>query len=199
MSHYFLHDENLKNNEYDIIFSINSHEFHLVSNNGVFSKKRIDEGSYYLINSLVKLDLKGNFLDLGCGYGPVGITVLYFFKDLSLVMSDVNSTCLELTKKNLEKYNLNAKVILSDGFENIKESFDVIAFNPPIRIGKEKLFKIYKDAFERLNQNGRFIIVIRKDKGAESHKKFLETVFSSVELIERKRGYHVYCMNKWLV
>ena len=195
MSHYFLHDEELKNTDYDVNFSFNGHEFHLVSNNGVFSKKRIDEGSFILINSLLSQNIEGNVLDLGCGYGPVGITLKYFFRNINLVMSDVNSSCIELAKKNSQMNSVNAKVILSDGFIDLKESFDWIVFNPPIRIGKEKLFKIYLDAFKHLNQNGKFIIVIRKDKGALSHAKYLETLFKSVELIERKSGYYVYAMN----
>lgn len=195
MSHYFLHDEDLKNTEYDVSFSFNGHEFHLVSNNGVFSKKRIDEGSFILINSLLSQNIGGKVLDLGCGYGPVGITLKYFFRNINLVMSDVNSSCIELAKKNSQMNNINAKVILSDGFMELKESFDWIVFNPPIRIGKEKLFNIYLDASKHLNQNGKFIIVIRKDKGALSHAKYLETLFKSVDLIERKSGYYVYAMN----
>ncbi len=196
MSHYFLHDEALKNNEYDVNFSFNGHEFHLVSNNGVFSKKRIDEGSFILINSLLSQSVNGKILDLGCGYGPVGITLKYFFQNIELVMSDVNSSCVELALKNSQMNNVNAQVILSDGFNNLENSFDWIVFNPPIRIGKEKLFNIYEDACKHLNQNGKFVIVIRKDKGALSHAKYLETLFKSVELVERKSGYYVYIMNK---
>ncbi len=196
MSHYFLHDEGLKNNEYDVNFYFNGHEFHLVSNNGVFSKKRIDEGSFILINSLLSQSVNGKILDLGCGYGPVGITLKYFFQNIELVMSDVNSSCVELALKNSQMNNVNAQVILSDGFNNLENSFDWIVFNPPIRIGKEKLFNIYEDACKHLNQNGKFVIVIRKDKGALSHAKYLETLFKSVELVERKSGYYVYIMNK---
>ena len=196
MSHYFLHDEHLKKCDYNVVFSVNNHEFHLVSNNGVFSKTRIDEGPYLLISSVLKLDIKGDLLDLGCGYGPVGITLKYFFRNINLFMSDVNSTCLELTRNNLKLNNEEADVILSDGFKNIAKSFDFIIFNPPIRIGKLKLFEIYEDVYKHLNQNGQFIIVIRKDKGAESHKKFLETLFEKVELLEGKRGYQIYRMTK---
>ncbi len=196
MSHYFLHDEGLKNNEYDVNFSFSGHEFHLVSNNGVFSKKRIDEGSFILINFLLSQNIDGKVLDLGCGYGPVGITLKYFFQNIELVMSDVNSSCVDLALKNSQMNNINAQVILSDGFINLEDSFDWIVFNPPIRIGKEKLFDIYKDAYMHLNQNGKFVIVIRKDKGALSHAKYLLTLFESVELAERKSGYFVYIMNK---
>ena len=86
--------------------------------------------------------------------------------------------------------------LVSNSYYYLYLSFDWIFFNPPIRIGKEKLFNIYKDAYLHLNQNGKFVIVIRKDKGALSHAKYLETLFKSVDLVERKSGYYVYIMNK---
>jgi len=196
MSHYFLHDENLKSNEYVVRYSFKHVDFHLVSDNGVFSKMKVDEGSYIFINTLLKLNLSGKVLDLGCGYGVIGITLKYFEKDIALTMSDINSSCCELAKKNLCKYSINANVVLSDGFSNVLDTFDYIVFNPPIRIGKDAIYKIYRDAYMHLNQTGHFLIVIRKDKGAESHKKFLETIFSKVELIDRDRGYFVYDMIK---
>jgi 16S rRNA (guanine1207-N2)-methyltransferase len=197
MSHYFLHDENLKSNEYVVRYSFNNVDFHLVSDNGVFSKKRLDEGSYIFIKTLLSFSFLGKVLDLGCGYGAIGLTLKYFFKDkIDLTMSDVNSSCLDLSTKNLASYGLKAKVVNSDGFNNLLDTFDYILFNPPIRIGKEAIYKIYKDAFMHLNPNGHFLIVIRKDKGAESHVKYLETLFSKVTLLERERGYHVYMMIK---
>lgn len=196
MSHYFLHDENLKSSEYDVRYSFKGAEFHLVSDNGVFSKKRIDEGTYIFVKALLNLQINGKVLDLGCGYGVVGITLKYFFRNIELTMSDVNSSCIDLTRKNLNKNSCEASVQLSDGFHSIIGNFDYIVFNPPIRIGKEAIFKIYSDAYMHLNQNGHFLIVIRKDKGAESHKKYLETLFTKVTLIDRNRGYFVYEMIK---
>jgi len=196
MSHYFLHDEKLKSNEYVVRYSFNGVEFHLVSDNGVFSKKRLDEGSYILIKTLLSFSLLGSFLDLGCGYGPIGITLKYFNKDINLSMSDTNSECLDLCNKNLINYQMKANVVLSDGFHNLQDAYDYIAFNPPIRIGKEAIFNIYKDVSLHLNHNGHFLIVIRKDKGALSHKTYLETLFKEVKLVARDRGYFVYEMIK---
>lgn len=192
MSHYFLHDEELKSNEYNVRYSFNGVDFHLVSNNGVFSKTRIDEGTYILLHALLNLPIKGKVLDLGCGYGVAGITLKYFFKDIELTMSDVNETCISLTIDNLKKYNFDALTVISDGFNAIKDNFDFIVFNPPIRIGKDAIYKIYRDAYIHLNQNGHFLIVIRKDKGALSHIKFLKTIFKDVQEIKRDRGYFVY-------
>ena len=192
MSHYFLHDESLKSNEYMIKYSFKNVDFHLTSNNGVFSKNKLDVGTSIFIETLLNLNLNGKILDLGCGYGPIGITLKYFNSNLEICFSDVNSSCVELTKKNLELYKILGNVLISDGFKNIQDTFDYILFNPPIRIGKTKIFEIYDEAFNHLNQSGHFLIVIRKDKGAESHKKYLDSKFSKSNLLKRDKGYHVY-------
>jgi len=192
MSHYFLHDDTLKDNEYLIKYTFKNTVFQLVSNNGVFSKNRLDEGSSIFIESLLTLDIKGKVLDLGCGYGPIGITLKYFLPEIEVYFSDVNDKCIELTTKNTKKYGIDANILLSNGFENIQDTFDYILFNPPIRIGKQAIFQIYDEAFNHLNQSGHFLIVIRKDKGAESHKKYLDSKFSKSSLINRDKGYYIY-------
>lgn len=197
MSHYFLHDESLKNEDIDVKFNINNVDFHLVSNNGIFSKNRLDEGSRLLIEELLKLNLNAKLLDLGCGYGPIGLVIKFFFKDADLYLSDVNESCIELAKNNLNRYKLEGNLILSDGFNNISESdFKYIVFNPPIRIGKEKIYKIYDDAYLHLCSGGCFIIVIRKDKGALSHKKYLDSMFKESYLLNKDKGYFVYIFIK---
>lgn len=196
MSHYFIKDPTLKNQEYNVKFKIKDFEFNLKSNNGVFSKKVLDEGSEILINYLLDYPLNGEILDLGCGYGPVGIVLKYFNNNVNVSMVDINEECIELTKINLNKYNLNNITYLSDGFNSITNNFDLIAFNPPIRIGKELIYKIYRDSFEHLNQNGEMFIVIRKDKGALSHKKYLETIFNQVDVVYKDKGYFIIKMKK---
>ncbi|MGP1413924.1 MAG: class I SAM-dependent methyltransferase [Bacillales bacterium] len=192
MSHYYLKDDSLKNIEYDIKFSINNVNFHLLSNNGVFSKQRVDKGSYIFINSLIKLPIKGRVLDLGCGYGVIGLTLKYFNKNIDLTLSDVNETCLELSKLNFKKYMLDSEFIHSDGFINLFDTYDYILFNPPISIGKDKIFKIYDDVYNHLNKDGHFLIVIRKDKGALSHIKYLESIKFKINLINKDKGYYIY-------
>ena len=86
---------------------------------------------------------------------------------------------------------MNGTCTLSDGYENLSENYDFIVFNPPISVGKEKIFKIYEDSVSHLNDNGRLYLVIRKDKGALSHIKYLLTLFKNVEIIHKEKGYFI--------
>lgn len=193
MSHYFEYDPNLKEKIREVSYKINDTNFKLYSDINTFSNKRLDKGTNILINTLIKYPLNGSFLDLGCGYGPVGITLKLLYKDLMVTMSDVNKRCIELTNMNLKKYDLfDTKTIISDSYSNIENCYDYVAFNPPISCGKEKIFQMYSETYKHLNHNGQFFIVIRKDKGAMSHLKYLSSLFSKISIICKEKGYFVF-------
>ena len=137
-------------------------EISLISDSGVFSNKAVDKGSLFFAKTLLSQNLNGKVLDLGCGYGTV------------------------LTSRNLRQYDLDGKCSLSDGYLLLNGTFDFIVFNPPISIGKEKIYKLYKDSKEHLNEKGKLYLVIRKDKGAYSHMEYLKTLFNSVEIIDKE-------------
>lgn len=193
MSHYFISDPDVKNVEYLVKFNLLNREIELNSASGVFCKDRVDKGSYLLLQEAVKLPLFGKVLDFGAGIGTIGITLNLFFSELELTYCEINRRAIELIKKNLNKYSLNGTIV-----EKISEInlFDFAFLNPPIRIGKENIFNIYKDIYESLKENGEFYIVIRKDKGMLSHKAFLETIFKKVEVIGKDKGYFVLKMIK---
>ena len=144
-----------------------------------------------LLETLSNLKLNNKVLDLGCGYGVVSIYLKLKFPNLNLYASDVNEWCVTLTKNNAKKLNLDINVIHSDSFTNINEIFDFIVFNPPISVGKDKIYSMYQEAYEHLNSHGHFYIVIRKDKGALSHMKYLSSLYQKVEIINKEKGYFV--------
>ena len=196
MSHYFVYDPELKSHEKLINFVVFDKEISLISDSGVFSNKAVDKGSLFFVKTLLSQNLNGKVLDLGCGYGTVGITLKLFLKDkIDITFSDVNPKCVELTSRltsrNLRQYDLDGKCSLSDGYLLLNGTFDFIVFNPPISIGKEKIYKLYKDSKEHLNEKGKLYLVIRKDKGAYSHMEYLKTLFNSVEIIDKEKGYFV--------
>ena len=159
-------------------------EISLISDSGVFSNKAVDKGSLFFVKTLLSQNLNGKVLDLGCGYGTVGITLKLFLKDkVDITFSDVNPKCVELTSRNLRQYDLDGKCSLSDGYLLLNGTFDFI--------GKEKIYKLYKDSKEHLNEKGKLYLVIRKDKGAYSHMEYLKTLFNSVEIIDKEKGYFV--------
>lgn len=197
MSHYFIEDPTLKKHERNIDFSVGSLNVHLISDSGVFSNKSIDTGTLIFIKFLSTLDLKGKVLDLGCGYGPIGISLKLLFKDnIEVSFIDINPKCIELTSRNLKYYDLDGKCSTSDGYLNDGDKFDYILFNPPISVGKNKIYEIYRDTKQNLVVNGHFYLVIRKDKGGLSHQKYLSSLFET-SVIYKEKGYLIIeCINK---
>lgn len=191
MSHYFTND-NLPSNMKDLEVSLLGKRFIFTTDNGVFSKSRIDFGSRLLLESLPINDFKGKVLDVGCGYGLIGIVVASF-NNTEVLMSDVNRRALHLAKKNIEKNNIkNAEVIESSVYENITEKFDVIITNPPIRAGKKVVYDIIVGAREHLLLDGELYIVIRKGQGAKSMIRDLNEYYT-VEVIKKEKDFFVLC------
>ena len=156
--------------------------------NGVFSKGELDDGTAYLLGALPPLH--GRVLDLGCGWGPVGVILGRRYPEISLVMSDVNERALALAKDNLEANGVkNAETVLSDGLEKIEGRFDFIVTNPPIRAGKQVIYRLFDESLARLNEGGRLFIVIRRQQGAESALKYLEK--ANARVIEKKKGFWI--------
>lgn len=191
MNHYFKSNSHLKHKDIEIKYSYKSNNFTFISDTGVFSKDGIDYGTDILLKNIP--DLHGSLLDIGCGYGCIGI-VLSKSYNLNATLSDINDRATELAARNAKTNGADANIILSDGFENISESFDTIILNPPIHAGKAAVFGLYHDIFEHLNQNGAFYIVIQKKHGALSHKAKLEEIFGegNCHILYAKKGFFVF-------
>jgi 16S rRNA (guanine1207-N2)-methyltransferase len=192
MGHYFENNPPETIKEYTITYTLQGRSFSLIASSGIFAKKDLDVGSRLLINVLLQDTLTGLCLDLGCGYGPVGLTLASLNPNLTLTLADVNERAVIDARHNAQRLGLtNLQILTSDGFQELTQNFDVIAFNPPIRAGKKTIYRLYQEAKQHLNPNGSFYIVIRKDKGAESHETYLLTLFSKVLRRDRDKGYLV--------
>ena len=194
MSHYFQDDPNLASNIKTISFEVNGLTMNLLTDNGVFSKNRVDEGSLAFLRVILPLELGKNILDLGCGYGTIGLTLAIAKKEARVTLADVNTRALELCKKNADVYALSQRVTIlqSDIYEKIEGKYDSIVINPPIRAGKSVTYKMYEEAKQYLIDGGSLLIVIRKAQGAESAAKYIESIFGNVKLLDRHKGYHIY-------
>lgn len=191
MSHYFTKNPvEVVSNKKAIHFIISGREYHFLSDHGVFSKQGLDFGTRLLLESIT-LEPGQRVLDLGCGYGPIGI-VLAQRDHAEVVMSDVNQRALELTRLNAKNQNVSVRTIESNGFEHIDGLFDWIVTNPPIRAGKHVIYEMFRQSQHYLKPNGRLVLVIRKDQGASSAKTELETSFSQVSTLAKKSGYFVF-------
>ena len=190
MGHYFINDENLKSEIKEFKTNISGSEFKFKTDNGVFSKGELDFGTKLLIDVVLKEDISGNVLDFGCGYGVIGI-VLAKLKKVNMTMVDVNNRAIHLTKKNILENNIqNAIAFSSDGFTNIDKKFNYIVSNPPIRIGKVKLYEIIKDMKNYLESDGVIYLVIRKEQGAKSFIKDFSSEYE-IQVLDKSKGFYI--------
>ena len=158
---------------------------------GVFSKGEVDAGTDLLLKSLPE-EMTGDILDLGCGWGVIGICVARRWPDTRVTMADVNLRALELSRDNAERNRAEVRCLESDGMEALKgERFDTVITNPPIRAGKQVIYRMFADAAECLRPGGSLILVIRKQQGAESCIRYLQTLFPEVEKTAKSGGFWV--------
>jgi len=193
MSHYFLPDDNLKSKQRQVSYSFKGKTFNFTTDSGVFSKDHVDYATGLLLANLPPLT--GSLLDMGCGYGCIGI-ILAKVWGLDVTQCDVNPNAVNLTELNRESNSADTAVIVSDCFDNITGKFDAITLNPPIHAGKAVTYKMYDESIEHLNDNGRLFIVTLKKHGAESTYKKLMAVYGNCEAIYKKKGYYVFCCVK---
>ncbi|HCD3344204.1 TPA: class I SAM-dependent methyltransferase, partial [Staphylococcus argenteus] len=188
MSHYYDEDPSVSSNEQQIQYQVNHHLIHLITDNGVFSKDRVDYGSDVLIKTFLKAHPPGpskRIADVGCGYGPIGLMIAKVSPHHTITMLDVNHRALTLVEKN-KKLNDIENVIVKESnaltaVEN--ESLDFVLTNPPIRAGKETVHRIFEQAFDKLDANGELFVVIQKKQGMPSAKKKMEALFGNVEVL----------------
>lgn len=192
-NHYYSRNPEIESSPLYWNFTFRGHNFAFKSDQGVFSKKEVDYGSRFLIDQFVPPEISGPFLDVGCGYGPIGLALAKMSQDRIVHMVDVNQRALELAEENaLHNQISNIKVYESDRFENVKEKeFAAIITNPPIRAGKKIVHDILVNSFYHLKQQGELWVVIQKKQGAPSAKDKLEEIFNEVEIVGKNKGYYI--------
>lgn len=200
MEQYFARNPESRKEIYKFDWNIGPERFYFYTSNSVFSKKGMDFGSMLLVETVIgeNKGFTGSLLDLGCGYGPIGIILAKFLNKSSVTMSDVNERALELCSINAKENRVEGRVrvISSSLFENIGESFDMIVTNPPVRAGKNVVFSFYEGAREHLKQGGRLYAVIQKKQGAASTQAKLNSLFGNCETAGRKSGYFIFRSEK---
>ncbi|MDD3341179.1 MAG: methyltransferase [Bacilli bacterium] len=189
MSQYFENDKNLKSEERQIDIYIKEEKLTFIVDHGIFSKKGLDFGTRSLLESIPVSLIKGDVLDFGCGYGPIGIYLAKQTK-ANIDMVDINKRALHLATKNALQNKVQVNVFESNIYENIDKKYDYIVTNPPIRVGKETLYKILLGAKEHLKKDGIMYFVIHKDQGAKSTMKDLEKEYI-VNLLCKNKGFYI--------
>ena len=187
---YYTADPSSESRPVPCAFPYRGHGLNFMTDAGVFSKGELDVGSRLLLDALPALN--GDVLDLGCGWGAIGVAIARANKEARVVMADVNHRALDLCRANCARNGVTAEVIESDGMAAVLgRRFDAIVTNPPIRAGKQVIYRMFADAAVSLKAGGALYLVIRKQQGAESCVKYLKTLFNEVEKLDKSGGFWV--------
>ncbi|KIL53611.1 methyltransferase [Jeotgalibacillus alimentarius] len=179
-------------------YTLRGHVIKFKTDQGVFSKKEVDFGSRVLIEAFEEPVTGGPVLDVGCGYGPIGLSLAKSMPERNIHMVDVNERALELAKENAEQNQIrNISIYESDCLDQVEEqSFAAILTNPPIRAGKQTVHRIFEQSAEKLTSGGELWVVIQKKQGAPSAKAKLEELFGNVETADKQKGYFIFRAKK---
>jgi 16S rRNA (guanine1207-N2)-methyltransferase len=194
MEHYYTNQPGADSKEQSFTFDLRGREFRFITDRGVFSKNRVDFGSVLLIETIEIKDGM-DVLDVGCGYGPIGISAASLTPSGSVLMLDVNERAVSLANRNAAMNGIeNARAIVSDKLSAVPsdKKFDVIVTNPPIRAGKQVVHGIFEEAHRYLVPGGSLWVVIQKKQGAPSAFAKLQEVYSEVKEVAKKKGYFIF-------
>lgn len=200
MEHYYSEKPTSKSDPHSFQIELLGHQLTFTTDVGVFSKRFLDFGTKLLIESFQMPGVEGPLLDVGCGYGPIGVSLAKQAPDRRVVMVDINERAVSLAEKNCQINDIhNAIVIKSDLFNDVPdENYAAILSNPPIRAGKKVVYQLFQNAYEFLAENGEFWCVIQKKQGASSAEKELQAIFGfgNVDVINKKKGYFIFRSKK---
>ncbi|WP_318616156.1 class I SAM-dependent methyltransferase [Sporosarcina sp. YIM B06819] len=196
--HYYSRDPKVKSDPKEWSAVLRGKTLRFKTDAGVFSKGEVDFGSRLLAEAFVMPETEGAILDVGCGYGPIGLSIAASFPERSIHMIDVNERALSLAVHNARQNDIaNAEIYPSDALSAVTtKGFAAILTNPPIRAGKETVFNFYEGAFLKLVVGGELWVVIQKKQGAPSTIDRLEELFGNVEVVVKKRGYYILRVKK---
>ena len=165
----------------------------LATEAGVFSRERVDRGTRLLIKH-IQVGTTDRLLDLGCGYGVVGIVAALLAPEGLVTLVDINRRAVDLARRNLRLNAVaNAEVHHGDGFAPVYgRSFDLIALNPPIRAGLRFVHRLIEEAKDHLSSGGRFYVVGRTKQGVLRLSEKMSEVFGATEEVAKGGGYRLY-------
>lgn len=195
--HYYSNQPEIAHDRKELKTELRGQTFNFISDAGVFSKSGVDYGSKVLIEAM-NFNQHADVLDVGCGYGPIGLSAARMAPQGHVTMIDINSRAVELAKENAKRNGIsNVTILESDLFAAVQgQQFDVVLTNPPIRAGKETVHAIFEEAWKHLREDGQLWVVIQKKQGAPSAKAKLESLFRQVEEVTKDKGYRIFKATK---
>lgn len=182
----------------DIVFqdTLRGHTLTFHSTWGLFSPREVDEGSRMLLER-VELDPDDDCLDLGCGYGPIGLTLAKLAPQGTTILVDKDYVAVEYSRKNIELNRIdNAEALLSNGFDRIRDrQFDVIASNIPAKVGNEMLTLFMHDARQQMRPGARLYVVTITGLRKYIERNFKE-IFGNYKKLKQGKHYTVAMATK---
>ncbi|MBA9028881.1 16S rRNA (guanine1207-N2)-methyltransferase [Peribacillus huizhouensis] len=197
--HYYSQKPDVESNPKFWDYTLRGRSFRFKSDNGVFSKNDIDFGSRLLIETFTfEEETKGSILDVGCGYGPIGLSIAAAFPERTVELVDINSRAVALAKDNAKTNGItNVNIHESDQLDRVEiTQFAAILTNPPIRAGKNVVHGILEKSHAKLKNGGELWVVIQKKQGAPSAMEKMEQVFGNVRTVVKKKGYYILVSKK---
>ncbi len=189
--HYYTRDPHSASRPAECVFTYRGTELAFRTDAGVFSRGELDTGTRLLLEALPER-MAGEILDLGCGWGAIGIAVARTQPEARVTMADVNLRALELSRENAKRNRADVVCAESDGLAAFAgKTFDAVVTNPPIRAGKQVIYGMFADAAKHLAPEGALYLVIRKQQGAESCVRYLQGIYGAVEKLDRSGGFWV--------
>ena len=192
-SHYFTEDPALPDDYRTFPYYYKDLAFRFTSNSGIFSPGHVDGATDLLVQHMPPLH--GSLLDLGCGYGAIGIVLCKAYS-LSLTLADINPRALRCAEINCAQNGVKADILTSDCFSAIQDKFDTITLNPPIHAGKELVYAMFGQARAHLHPGGALYIVILEKHGAKSALRRLGEWYDCALLYKKKGVYAVECRGR---
>ena len=189
--HYYTRVPQSESRPVGCVYSYRGLDLSFQTDAGVFSKGEVDTGTRLLLEALPE-EMSGEILDLGCGWGVIGISIAKKWPGARVTMADVNTRALDLSRENAKRNGAEVTCVESDGMVALEgQTFDAVVTNPPIRAGKQVIYKMFADAAKSLKLGGALYLVIRKQQGAESCMKYLQTIYGNVEKLVKSGGFWV--------
>lgn len=190
---YFATDPTVKHDEHVIDYHVDNVDLKFTTDAGVFSKMRVDYGSGVLIKAMKNVAFpQDSILDVGTGYGPIGLFAAKFWPDKTVDMVDVNERGLNLAKQNAQVNHIkNVNIYSSDCYARVDNKYGLVLTNPPIRAGKKVVSEIIAGANNHLVDQGVLLVVIQKKQGEPSARKLMLETYGNCEIVTRDKGYYI--------